>query len=109
MFKLILAKLPTHKCRLIQEEELWDSQEVIEFEGVLQEVSTELALQYNGGITHNLYVEGDQLEEADTKRHLLNGYNNILIEGKKFEIIKVKKVEYKEGGHIEMLLARYAD
>jgi len=108
LFKILKWQLVVSICQLYQDQELADIKLIGEFEGILQEISSELALGFNGGISHNFFCSLEDFKNIDIGREGLNGYNIIGIDNQRYEIIKVQKVEYKEGGHLEILLNKNA-
>lgn len=108
IFKILKATFPISTCYLYQDQELADSNLIGSFEGILQEVSSELSLEFNGGISHNLFCSLKDFKNINIGREKLEGYNTILIGKETFEIIRTQKVKYKEGGHLEILLNKNA-
>lgn len=108
IFKLLLKTFPVSVCKIYKEVEMGNPVLSKTFDGVLQQVSSELSLEFNGGISHNLYCSLLDLEDFDIEKNKLEGYNYIEISNERFEIIRTQKVDYKEGGHFEILLNKNA-
>jgi hypothetical protein len=108
IFNLLKKTFPVSTCFLFQDQELADSNLIGSFEGILQEASNELSLEFNGGISHNLFCSLIDFENIEIGKEKLVGYNTIVIDNETFEIIRTQKVKYKEGGHLEILLNKNA-